>query len=234
MRLSPHRIVATSTVVAALALAACAGHGVVPAGDSFAPSALSAGAAKTPAPKKTPNPCTKGATQSPWVFGGACAIGALSNKAGTTAKMPTYDAITVQAVFSANNAKPGTELLVRDATGKSDVTGKFAGKLMPAFNTVGSPPQTNTVSPLVYLKVHNEGAAFQFQGIPQITITVKSPFPKGTVCFLTQMNISNYTWVQNPVLPSSIKGNVITFGTLTNQVSVPKNGTIYIAAACHY
>ena len=224
MRFSLTRLAAASTVAAALLLAACAGRGVVPSANSFGPGMADGN--KLPAPKKTSSPCTK--TQQPWIFAGACGTVTLTDVGGQTASMPKYAGLAVKAKFSASNAKPNTVLVVRDATGKHDVTGNLKGKTMPAF------APNSKFKPLIYMKVHNQGAAFAFSGIPQITITTASAFPAKTFCVLTQKQATNDNWVTEPVLPGKVSGKIVTFPAKTQQEPIAKSGTVYLAVACDY
>jgi hypothetical protein len=214
MRFSPNRFAAFAAAAAALLLAACAGRGMVPSGTAFAPSAPAAKG------KATPSPCKK--TQQPWIFGGACGTVTLATTGGT-ASMKAYKGYTLKAKFT-SGAPNGTVLVVRDATGKGDATGTVGGKAFPQFTYSG-------LKPLLYLKAHNQGVAFNFSGVPQITVTSATGFP-GKTCLLTKM-LANGTWSTGPLLNGQIKGNTLTFGTIVAQQKVPKNGTIYLAISCH-
>ena len=156
MRFSSSSLIAASTAVAALLLAACASHGVVPATSSFGPSSVSPEALSPDAKKPTPKPCAK--PQVPWDFGGSC--GTVAIKAGGgSASMAAYDGFTIKAKFPKASPAPsaGELLVVRDATNtKKDITGLVGGKTFPAFSKIGS-PATLTVKPLLYMKAHNQG-----------------------------------------------------------------------------
>jgi hypothetical protein len=227
MRFSSNSLVVASTAVAALLLAACAGHGIVPAANSFAPAIVSPDAVN-PDIKATPSPCSK--TQLPWVFGGACGTVKLANTGGT-ASMPAYDGFTIKAAF-ASGAPAGTVLMVRDATGKGDAKGKVGGKFFPPFNKAGQPQSLVTVTPLLYMKVQNLGRAFQFNNVPAITIANKAAFP-GNECIETRMNPTNNTWQETPTNPGTISGHSLKFGPIVTIIPFPTHGTIYIGFACY-
>jgi hypothetical protein len=228
MRFSFNSLVAASTAAAALLLAACAGHGVVPATNSFAPSALSPDTLSPDAKKPTPSPCTK--KQSPWIFGGACGTVKLASTGGT-ASMTGYDGFTIKATF-ASCAKAGTVLMVRDATGKHDAKGTVGGKVFPPFNKIGQPQALVTVTPILYMKVQNLGAAFQFNNVPAITVTSKAAFP-GNECVETRMNPTNNTWQESPVNLGTISRHSVKFNAIVTIIPFPSHGTIYIGFACY-
>jgi len=220
MRLSLNALIAAPAAAAALLLAACAGQGVSPATSSF-PS--SSDLAKKPAP--TPNPCTF--AQQPWEFGGPCDAVALT-ATGATVLAKTYEGYSVKAVFP-SGAPAGTLLVVRDATGKGDATGKVDGKTFPPFNLYG-------IVPVLYIKAHNEGAKFQFSATPKITVTATGTFP-GTRCYLTKLLSTsdpktNDTWQTAEDLVAYPSGHTLAFGTAGIPQQVDKGGTIYLAIGC--
>jgi len=225
MRLAPTVLALVPATAAALLLVACGGQGMAP---SAAALTSSAGPAKKAAP--TPNPCSN--TQQPWDFGGACdtvTIVATGPKTtGGTASAKAYKGYAVQAVFS-TGAPAGTVLVVRDATGNGDATGKVDGKTFPAFTYSG-------IKPLLYIKAHNQSAAFSFSGVPKITVTSAGTFP-GSRCYLTKMlttsdPATNNTWATSPLLLAVPSGHTLAFGTAGFPQAVPKGGTIYIAIGC--
>jgi hypothetical protein len=233
MRFSSRSLVVASTAVAALLLAACASHGVVPATNSFGPSVVSPEAVSpdlnvSPDLKKKP-PCQL--TQTAWVFAGKC--GAVAIKAaGGKASMAIYDGFKIRATFPKANPAPsaGEILVVRDATNtKKDITGLLAGKAFPSFNKAGAPP--TTVTPLLYMKAQNHGGGFTFTATPLLTVVSAKAFP-GKDCILTKMNPSNDTWQAAPVVFGKITGTTVVFPEQTTQIPIPKNGTIYLAMAC--
>jgi hypothetical protein len=229
MRFSTSNFVAAATAAGALLLAACAGHGVVPAANSFAPSAFSPDAIAPDTKKATPSPCTK--KQTPWVFGGTCATVTLTSTGGT-AKMSGYQGFGIQAAFS-TGAKAGTVLMVRDAVGKGgDAAGKVKGAFFPHFTKFGLPQSLTTVTPVLYLKVQNLGAAFNFSSIPAIQVTSKAAYP-GNQCVETRMNPTNNTWQEYPTNLGKPAGHLVKFPAITQTIQFPKGGTIYIAVACY-
>jgi hypothetical protein len=230
MRFSSRSLIAASTAVAALLLAACASHGVVPATSSFGPSSLSP-EALSPDAKPTPKPCAK--PQKAWEFGGACG-GVYIKAAGGSASMAAYDGFTIKATFPKASPAPsaGEVLVVRDATNtKKDVTGLVGGKPFPALDKIGSPP-TLSVKPLLYMKAYNQGGGFTFTATPLVTVTSVKAFP-GKKCILTKMNASNNTWQTLPVVPGTITGHTVVFKSESTLIPIPKNGTIYLAMACY-
>jgi hypothetical protein len=230
MRFSSSSLVVASTAVAALLLAACASHGVVPATSSFGPSVVSPDSVSPDAKKPTPGPCAK--VQVPWDFAGACGTVALK-AAGGTASMAGYLGFKVKATFPKSNPAPkaGEILVVRDATNtKKDIAGLVKGKAFPPFNAAGQP--SIPVKPILYLKAHNQGGAFQFTATPLVTVTSVKPFP-GKNCILTKLIPSNNTWQASPVVIGKVTGNMVVFPAQNNQIPIPANGTIYLAMACY-
>lgn len=232
MRFSSSSLIAGSTAVAALLLAACASHGVVPATNSFGPSVVSPEAVSPDAKKPTPKPCAK--PQIPWDFGGSC--GAVAIKAGGgSASMAAYNGFTIKATFpKANPAPPASEILVvRDATNtKKDITGLLSGQTFPPFTSAGSPP--TKITPLLYLKGHNQGGKFSFTGTPQVTLTSVKALP-GKTCILTELILSTtktWVWQTQPVVIGKISGKSVTFPSETHQIPIVANGTIYLAMGC--
>jgi hypothetical protein len=230
MRFSSSSLVVASTAVAALLLAACASHGVVPSTNSFGPSVVSP-EAFSPDAKTTPRPCAGPQAPKTWHFGGACG-GVFIKAAGGSASMPAYDGFTIKATFPEASPAPsaGEVLVVRDGTDtKKDITGLVGGKKFPVFNKAGVPP--TTVIPLLYVKAQNVGSAFDFTGTPKLTVTSQKAFP-GKLCILTRMNPSNNTWQAAPFVSGTITGKTVAFPSEKTLIQVPKNGTIYLAIAC--
>jgi hypothetical protein len=232
MRFSSSSLIAASTAVAALLLAACTSHGVVPATSSFGPSSISPEALSPDAKKPTPKPCAK--PQVPWDFGGSC--GTVAIKAGGgTASMAAYNGFTIKATFPKASPAPGAGelLVVRDATNtKKDITGVVKGMAFPPFNKAGGSTSPFTVKPILYMKAHNQGGAFAFTGTPLLTVTSVKPFP-GKYCILTKMIPSNNTWQGEPVIQGKITGHTVVFPSKVSQTIIGKNGTIYLAMACY-
>jgi hypothetical protein len=217
--------VSTAAAAAALLLAACAGRGVVPSAGSYAPPLAGVDA------KKTTNPCT--ATQTAWVFGGACGTVKLLPTGGT-GSLPSFLKITVSATFPKGTQKSGTVLVVRDA-GPANVTGKINGQTFPPYNKFGQ----LALTPYLYLKATNTGAALQFTGTPKIVLT-STTLPKlkpGKHCFLQKMTAptGNAKWAWNTVnigLAGYLSGDTLEFGTFSQPQIVPAGGTIYLAISC--
>jgi hypothetical protein len=229
MRFSPNPIALAATGVAALLLAACAGHGVVPATGSFAPSALSPDTVR-PDAKKTPKPTPCAAKQVAWTFAGACGTVAIKATGGT-ASMAAYEGFTITATFAKTKgpAPVGEILVVRDGTTPSkDIKGLIAGHVFPPFTKAGNPSQA--VTPVIYLKAQNVGPAFTFSETPAIKVVSAKPFP-GNTCILTLM-ASNYTWPTTKFAPGVITGKSVAFPMEPQPIEIPKDGTLYIAMAC--
>ncbi len=148
--------------------------------------------------------------------------------------MAAYDGFTIKAKFPAVNPPPkaGEILIVRDATDtKKDISGLVGGKSFPPFTKAGT-PVTVPVTPLLYLKAHNQGTAFQFGMTPMVTVTSVKAFP-GKTCILTRMLSSDNTWQEAPFVVGHITGKTVVFNSEGGGViKFPANGTLYLAIAC--
>jgi hypothetical protein len=208
---------------AALLLAACAGHGMLPSATSVAPPDSTGDTMKTTSLCK--------AAQGPWVFKGSCGTVTLA-KSGGSGSLAAYQGIKVAAVFSSGTQKAGTILLVRDAQPGTDITGKIGTETFPPFTSWGS---LNNLKPFLYLKAHNQGGALTFNETPKITITSTSPLPKGK-CFLGKMppptSGQKWAWFTKEAAPGYIINGALVFSPFAQPQSMLAQGTLYLGVAC--
>jgi hypothetical protein len=119
-------------IAAASALAACAGHGLVPS-QGAAPDFVSPTTAMLPNPKATPPNCQTKTYQPEWIFKGSCVIGKLT-KAGVKLNLPAYQGISMGISVPKNNSAGSVPFVFVNALDKGD-TLSFKGKAFPQDKT---------------------------------------------------------------------------------------------------
>jgi hypothetical protein len=199
-----------AAIVAALAFAACAGHGLVPSSSGLPSS--TGNAVHVAAAPAAGNPCP---IAYGWPFGGSCDPVALATT-GAKGKLKGYMGFTLTSTLATNNAAAGTYLVFQDATGKGDI-GKYKGKKFPADKNA-----------ILYLAALNTGAAFTFNATPAIKITSTKAIP-GKACSLDQLS-TKLKWGPSG-LTGKPKGKTVTFLSLPVPQQVPA-GTFYLAFSC--
>jgi hypothetical protein len=200
-----------AALVAALAFAACAGHGTIPS-SSLPTTADSIRAAAPDA--KVPCPLQVG-----WTFGGPCDNVKLT-KTGGSGTLPLYMGYTLTSVLQSNTLKKKTVLAFQDATGNGDIKGKVNGKKFPVLKGA-----------ILYLAALNTGAAFSFNATPQITIKSKSKIA-AKACVLNQLTPKGkgFVWKSTPIIGYP-KGKSVTFGSVPFPQAVPA-GSFFLAFGC--
>ena len=208
MRFSTIRTGAAASA-AAIALAACGGHGLVPS-QSAAPgfSLIS--------DKSSTNPCLAKGVQPAWVFKGACKIVKLPAK-GITIKLAAYKGITVTASFPKNNSKGNPSFVLVDALGgKTKDIAPFKKKAFPAIPAALGKSVIN-------IQAVNSFAGLKFSG-GNLVVTAKMGKLPGSTCkvsLLQPKGGSKYQWFTIPI-PPKVKG-----GTLTETIPAGAIGTLY-------
>jgi hypothetical protein len=139
---------------AAIALAACAGHGVVPSASSgFSP--MSSGVAMSPLALKT---CDKTPPQYEWIFKGACDEFSLKPTGGSFT-LGAYDSITLKGLIGKNTVKGSATVALADAADKNGDIEKYKGATFPSYKAKGttilyavaSNQTTQTIKPITVL-----------------------------------------------------------------------------------
>jgi hypothetical protein len=197
-----------AAIVAGLAFAACAGHGMVPSSGAPVSSDVihAAPAATSPCPIPVGFP-----------FKGSCNPIAIATT-GATGDLKPYKGFTLTSALSTNNAKKGTYLVFQDATGEGDI-GKYNGQSFPKLKGA-----------ILYLAALNTSKAFSFNATPSIKITSKAAI-KGKSCLLNELMKTG--WQSTPI-SGTVKGHSVTFGSLPVALAVPASttGPFYLGFSC--
>ena len=229
------------TMASTIALAACAGHGVVPSSQG-AINPMPQGAL---APMTSQDPlaqadlfspdlttCATTPPQYQWIFKGACTKITLKPN-GSSFTLGQYMNISVKGSIGANNVKNSATVYLADATDKGDIT-NYKGKAFPKYNGRGTTfvyaSATNQSSQVIKPKAK--------QGVPvlQYIITDAKGIP-GKQCdaavYAKQRN-GTFKWTSLPIT-AQVKGKTVTI----TQYSVPSGfqldpkTPLYFAVNCY-
>jgi hypothetical protein len=125
-----------AAIAAISALAACAGHGLVPS-QGAASDFVSSTNAMVPESKATQTPpCYTAKYQPEWVFQGSCVIGTLSKK-GTAINLPAYKGVALDISIPKNDLKGATQFTFANAVDNKDIVAykvKGKSKAFPSYN----------------------------------------------------------------------------------------------------
>lgn len=233
MRLSMIRASALASV-AAVALAACGGHSVVPGSSSFAPVGANGGVAPmADGDAKGPPTCATSPPQYQWIFKGACDNFMLKATGGKFT-LGTYANYSVTGSIGYNNAKGSVKIYLADAVNKNGDVLKNKGKAFPPYKGSGTTflyavadnQSTQTIKPQSH------------KNVPEIkyVITATKGFPGNTcgAAFLEKQRNGAYAW---SVLPGqqAVKGKTVTITQYVVPSSVelpPKGNGLYFAINC--
>jgi hypothetical protein len=120
-------------IAAAIALAACAGHGIVPSSTTgFAPTTL--GGDMSPLALKT---CATSPPQFDWIFKGAC-DGFTLKSTGGSFSLGEYEDITITGSIGKNTVKGSATVDLADAINKNGDITTYKGKTFPAYKAKGT------------------------------------------------------------------------------------------------
>lgn len=206
---------------AAIALAACGGHGLVPS-QSAAPGSN----AVVP---MSSNPCYTSAVQPAWIFKGSCAILKTLPTKGKTIALAAYKGVSVTVKLPKNTSKGGFALV--DALGgKSKDIVAFSGKAFP-------PITPTTLKSVVYVEAVNQTAGLTFTS-GSLVFTVKATKFPGKSCPLSVLTgtFPKLKWFNSP-FTGTLKSGAMTFtvpgGALTQlfPTGLPA-GPLYFNVAC--
>jgi hypothetical protein len=144
-------------IATAIALAACAGRGIVPPQsqslNSFSQNEVSLMPDGESAPDLTT--CMTSPPQYQWIFDGACTTITLK-PAGAKFSLQQYRSITITGQIGKNNVKTSAKVAIADATGNGDIK-TYKGKAFPKYKAHGTTfiyaaaiNQTNTpIKPII-------------------------------------------------------------------------------------
>lgn len=229
-------------VVAAVALAACGGHGVVP-------SQLAPNGAVAPAGNAVlgvvPDGKSKCDIPGIYYFHGDCVAFNLSMNATTIVKLGKYGAykgIKITTTFGVfQNPPKGVKTiaaLMGDATGSGDITGTIGGKSFPIYGA-GKDCVNNTGQPIycpgkpfVYAELINTSKyTLKPKYTPGFNITDTNGFPGKRLCFPAILTAKG--WQPNTTLGAQPHGQTLVIGQQPNpgQLVYPP-GPFIVAGAC--
>jgi hypothetical protein len=229
MRLSMIRAAAVCTA-SVLALAACAGHGIVPPSQSaLAPSNAIDSTMQDDGLSPLVTTCSTSPPQYQWILKGACTKITLKPTGGSFA-LGKYQNITVKGSIGANSLKgPATVYLV-DATDKGDIA-NWKGGAFPKYKAKGTT--------FVYAAAVNQGK------IPIVPKTSNKPIFEyditdakglpGTECAEAVLTIVHNKPVWKP-LPGvfKVQGKVVTLRQYNapRGIELPSKIPLYFAVNC--
>ncbi|HTX59903.1 MAG TPA: hypothetical protein VMH02_09505 [Verrucomicrobiae bacterium] len=214
MRFSSIRASAVA-LTASFALAACAGHGIVPSGTSYAGAPTTDLASS--AVKKTTSPCL--ASTLPYKFGGAYTITTLTKGKAATSALPKYKGYTVTTKYAAGTVGASGAVLFCDGTGKTDISGKYKGKSFP-FYSDGA----------LYVEAVNTGkTTITLSKTPTIVMT---GLKTGDTCTLLVLE-STGKWYATP-LSTKVKAGKLEYPSLPNSLNFgfPAGTPVFLAVGC--
>ncbi len=238
MRFSMTRTCVVATV-AATALAACAGHGMVPSSPTaLAPTnvILPAGDDGGVLPLKGKiKHCATSPPQNQWIFKGACDEFILKPGGGNFS-LHEYGLITVKGSIGKNTLKGSAKIAIADAVDKKGDIEKFGGKSFPLYKgngkTIAYASANNQSSQTIKPIVVKNKPIIQYI----ITDAKKLPGKKCSAAILSHESGGKLFW--DP-LPSSfpVKGKSVTISLFTapNGFELPPKADktpIYFAVNC--
>lgn len=238
-----------AAVVAAGALVACGGHGVVPSQSFASGNAMAIGSGVSPVVNlaKT-HPCD---ITGLYYFHGDCVKFTLSVTGNTTVelgKFGAYKGIKITTTFSAMENPPkgvkSVDAIMGDAVGDGDITGTVKGKAFPLYakgevcvNSQGK-KEFCPGKPFVYAELINTSKyTLKPKDTPKFYITDANKFPGTKLCFpailTTPTPHSAGGWAPNTTLGGQPHGTTLTINAQPNpgQLVYPA-GQFIVAGAC--
>jgi hypothetical protein len=181
---------------AAIALAACGGHGLVPS-----QSVASGTDAVTP---MATNPCYTAAVQPAWIFMGSCKIVAKLPAKGATVALAAYKGVTVTVKLPKPSPAGGSFALVNAVGGKAKDIKPFKGKAFLAITP-------KTLKSVVYVEAVNGTAGLKFAS-GSLVFTIKAAKFSGSSCPLSVLTgtFPKLKWFNSP-FSGKISGGTMTF-----------------------
>lgn len=220
---------------ALLALAGCAGHGIVPSSSApLAPTAMSPATFDSVSPLRLPT-CAKTPPQYDWIFKGACNLFTLA-PAGGTFRLKSYQYISVSGLIGRNTLKGSVQVAIADAIDNGDVT-KWGKLTFPPYKAAGTT--------VVYAAVNNQSKDVikpnpeKNKPILQYTIADAKGFPgRANVCgaaLLTQGAHGSLVWSPFPGT-GTIKNDSVTITVYVAPKGFelpPQGSPLYFAINCY-
>jgi hypothetical protein len=221
--------VSAAAATGALALSACASHGMVPSASSaYAPTAMS----DLASPLKTTT-CAKSPPQWMWIFKGACDAFTLKSTGGDFT-LGVYENITIKGSIGYNSAKGSVTVDLVDAIDKNSDIEKYKGESFIPYKGEGTTvvyavadnQSTQTIKPVAH------------KGVPILKYIVSDskglPGKSCGAALLGEEKGGKLGW--NP-LPDTfpVKGDSVTITqyTVPSGLVLPPKGTgLYFAINC--
>lgn len=209
-------------MASAIALAACAGRGIVPPQSQSVTSVSPNDVSFMPDGESAPDltTCATSPPQYMWIFDGACTTITLKPTGGKFS-LQQYRNITVTGQIGKNNLKLSAKVAIVDATGNADIK-TYKGKAFPKYKAKGKT--------FIYASAINQGKVaikpIIQQGHPvlQYVITDTKGIP-GKTCgagVLTSNGHGGLVWKELNV-QAQVKGNTVTI----SQYVVPHGFALY-------
>lgn len=235
----------STAAVAAVALAACGGHGVVPSqgiapnvSNGFAANGFAAG----PDAKKSPCQIT-----GMYYFHGSCRAFSLSMTKVTTVKLgqfSPYKGITITTTFSPFTNPPKVQsvpAIMGDAVGSGDITGLSKGKAFKLYGdgkdcVYANKPATCPGKPFVYAELINTSKyTLKPQLTPKFVITDANGFPTGrnNQCFPAELTAKG--WLAETNIHGTPKNKTLVINALKNTENLyyPADSQFIVAGVCY-
>lgn len=222
---------------AALALAACASHGLVPSSPSGA-SAMGSDAGAfsggMDAIHKRGTTCDTSPPQYLWIFKGSCDSKIVLKPTGATFSLATYDDITIKGTIGKNTTKGTANIIIADATDTGGDIETYKGKAFPPYKAKGKTfvyavavnQSTQTIKPI----------AVKGKPILQYVITDSKGLPGQTcgVALLAQNTKGQFQWSSFPgTFKASGKTITITQYNVPAGFEFPPKTPLYFGVNCY-
>jgi hypothetical protein len=227
------RACAVATVTA-IALAACASHGVIPSSSSaIAPQSGLAPATLGDGMSPLLTTCVKSPPQYMWMFKGAC-VGFMLKPLGGSFSLQEYAGITVKGSIGKNTVKGSAHIVLADAVDRNGDILKYKGKAFPPYKANGTT--------IVYATAINQTTQ-TIKPIPeagkpvlQYNITDTNGL-KGKECgaavYAKQKN-GTFKWTSIPAT-GVVKGKSVTISQyeVPSGFELPPKAPLYFAVNCY-
>jgi hypothetical protein len=231
-------VTGSTAVAAAVVLAACGGHGVVPS-QSFASGG--SGVSNDLLANAQKSPCQ---VAKMYFFHGNCRAFTLSMTKNTVVKLGqfgAYHGIKITTTFSPNSGGPktgGVAAIMGDADGKGDITGTVGGKAFKLYGdgkdcVYAGKPATCPGKPFVYAELINTSQyTLKPQKTPGFYITDDNGFPGTKACFPAELTSKG--WLPETNLTGKPKGKTLTINAVSNTGNLyyPAHSQFIVAGVC--
>lgn len=235
----------SAAIVAAVALAACAGRGVVPS-QGFAPNVSNGFASNgfDAGPDGKTSPCD---IKGKYYFHGSCRTFNLNMTKSTTVKLGQfgpYHGITITTTFGPFTNPPKVQsvpAIMGDAVGSGDITGLAGGKAFKLYGdgkdcVYANKPATCPGKPFVYAELINTSKyTLKPQLTPKFVITDSNGFPTGrnNQCFPAELTSKG--WLPETNVHGTPKNDTLVINALKNTQNLyyPANGQFIVVGVCY-